>query len=139
MTNTGFFTNFDKTHISVEGRLHLTFDVCCGDRIEPQDLDAHWKIQRADGEVELYNVLNGTRNFGSQNYPERVLSFAEYCLKLCCIFDMIVSPIDLRYDGAQITATADHPECYRNCIVSRSLTLIIYGKYGTQYLKSMVL
>ena len=99
-------------------------------------MDAHWKIVRADGEVELYNVLNGTCN---QNYPERGLNFAEYCLKMCCIFDMIVSPVDLRYNEAQITATADHPECYRNCTVSRSLTLIIYGKCGTQYLKSMVL
>ena len=130
---TGFF---NKTHISLEARLHLTFDVCCGDHIEPLDVDAHWKIQRANGEVELYTVLHGTRNYGNQNYPERGLSFAEYCSKLCCIFDMIVSPIDLRYDGAHITATADHPW---NCIVSRSLTLTIYGKCETVYLKSMVL
>ena len=83
-------------------------------------MEAHWEIQRADGETEIYNE---TDYYHHEELSKRGLYIEGYCN----ILYLEVSPTDLRYDGAQITAILDLPQCYNGFNVTESIALNIQG------------
>ena len=91
-------------------------------------VEAHWEIQRSDGETEMYTVVNATYNRGSDKLPERGLSFHGFCSPLyACYFHMTISPTDRRYNGAQITGVLNLPECFKSSNRTDPMTLSIQG------------
>ena len=91
------------------------------------DIEAHWKIQRADGETEIYTVLNETYYYGRyDDLPDRGLSFGGFCNGYCYL-RMTISPTDLRYNEAQITGVLNQPECFNSSIITDPMTLNIQG------------
>ena len=96
-----------------------------------QDVEGHWKIQRADGVTELYTVLNETYHYGrEEEMPERgldiIYGLCDYRNSICA-FKISISPTDLRYDGARITGILDLPQCYNSSNVTESITIHIQG------------
>ena len=91
------------------------------------EAEAHWEIQRADGETEVYTVLNETYYYGRyDDLPDRGISFVGFCYGFCN-FHMRISPTDLRYNGAQITGVFNVPECYNSSNITDPMTLNIQG------------
>ena len=110
------------TNISLVDSTFFFMDTCCIDCYDCH-LEAHWEIQRADGETEIYTVLNETNHDHHEELPGRGLYIAGYCDYTY----LVVSPTDLHYDGAQITAILDLPQCYNSFNVTESITLNIQG------------
>ena len=65
------------------------------------------KILRTDEQIETYE-LNGT--FYDLEYLDRGLSISGHCNHPCYIF-IDISPANLRYNGATITAVLNVSEC----------------------------
>ena len=85
---------------------------------------------RADGETELYTLVNETYHYRRyESYPDRGLRIEGYCSSYCDT-DLRISPTDLRYDGAQITAILDLPGCSDSPYSSDAMTLHIQGQVG---------
>ena len=95
------------------------------------EVEAHWKIQREDGEIEVYTVLNETYHDGRDELylPDRGLSFYGYCFIDNCRLYMTISPTDMRYNGAKITGVFNLPECFNSSILTDPMTLNIQGTY----------
>ena len=94
------------------------------------DVEVHWKIQRSDGEIEVYTVLNETYRFGRQYYlPDRGVNVFGFCsfLEGCYFNIMKIRPTDLRYNGAQITGVVNLPECFNSSNITDPMTLNIQG------------
>ena len=98
----------------------IIFDICCDSGIDSLDIEIHLEIQRDDGEIELYPLLNETYHAENSEYPDRGLRFLGSCDSTCCFNEIQVSPTDLRYNGAQITGIADIHKCFN---ITRSMTL----------------
>ena len=91
------------------------------------DTEAHWEIERADGELEVYTVLNDTYRYGRrEELPDMGLSFKGYFIEGFSL-RMDISPTDLRYNGAQITGVFNLPECFNSSNVTDTITLNIQG------------
>ena len=100
------------------------------DSYDCPDTEAHWEIERADGELEVYTVLNDTYRYGrDEELLDRGLSFDGICHPafFICIFDVELSPTDDRYNGAQITGVFNVPECFNSSNVTDTLTLNMQG------------
>ena len=94
------------------------------------EVELRWEILRADGETELYSVVNETYRYGRyERYPDRGLRISGYCDHYCDA-DLWISPTDLRYDGAQITAILSLPGCSDSPYSSDAMTLHIQGQVG---------
>ena len=92
-----------------------------------RDTEAHWEIETADGELEVYTVLNDTYRYGrDEELPDRGLSIAGSCYYDCFLL-WGISPTDLRYNGAQITGVFNLPECFNSSNVTDTITLNIQG------------
>ena len=89
-----------------------------------RDTEAHWEIERADGELEVYTALNYTYRY--EELPDGGLFIDGFCDGFCDIF-LIISPTDLRYNGAQITGVFNLPECFNSPNVTDTITLNIQG------------
>ena len=90
--------------------------------------EAHWEIQRADGEAEVYTVLNETYYYGRYDHlPDKGLSFSGYCFAIDCYLQMELRPKDLTYNGAQITGVLNLPECFNSSNITDPMTLNIQG------------
>ena len=101
------------------------------DTYDCPDVEAHWKIQRADGETEVYTVLNEKYHYGrNDDLPERGLTFHGRCRRHCSLY-MTISPTDLRYNGAQITGVFNLPECFDSPSITDPMTLNIQGTLGS--------
>ena len=104
-------------------------------------LELRWEILRADGETELYTVVNETYHNGRYEfYPESGLDIDGYCYddysdyngdyyRYSCHAYAAILPTDLRYDGAQITAVLDLPECFNSPNSSGVMTFNIQGHF----------
>ena len=116
-------------NISLEDSVFLYLDGCCFFHDCQDDIQIHWKIQRADGQTEVYTVLNETytTNGRDEELPDRGLYFEQDWCYSSCQFDLTIHPTDLRYDGAQITGVLDLPECFEYSIFTESITLNIQG------------
>ena len=72
-----------------------------------------WEIVRADGDIEVYNATPQGDYYDSyyiEEYPESGLSFHTSCYSFCDIL-LVLSPTDLRYNGARFTTIFSLPEC----------------------------
>ena len=80
------------------------------------EVEAHWKIQRADGETEVYPVVNETYRY--HVLLDIGLNYWGLCYSFSCSLLMIVNPTDLRYNGAKITGvqvgTSEFTEQHNN-------------------------
>lgn len=93
------------------------------------DTEAHWVIERADGELEVHTVLNESYSYGRyEQLPNKELFFYSYCNPLLfCGLYLDISPTDLRYNGAQITGVFHLPECFNIPNVTDTTTLNLQG------------
>ena len=99
-------------------------------RIDCPDIEVHWEIQRADGEREMYTIVNGTYSRGGfVGFPDRGITIEGFCLTGYCEADITISPTDMRYNGAMITGVVDIPQCFNSPNVTESFTLNIQGIY----------
>ena len=112
-----------STSVYMEARHIIDYYDC-------SDTEAHWEIERADGELEVYTVLNDTYIYGRQEeLPGTGLFFNGFCHPFIysCHLNMEISPTDLRYNGAQITGVFNLPECFNSPNVTDTITLNIQG------------
>ena len=112
-----------KTNISLKGSVDFHI---YGYRIDTYDcskVEAYWKIQRTDGIIEVFNVLNNTYQ---DILLDRGLEWWTDCYSLCEMH-LYAMPTDLRYNGAQITGVFYLPECYNSPNVTDTITLNIQG------------
>ena len=91
--------------------------------------EVYWEIMRADGDIEVYSVLNDTYNYYCDTiHTKHGLHFSKFFYHFYyCKFDMNVIPTDLRYNGAQITGVIDIPECFDMPNVTDTAMLNIQG------------
>ena len=123
----GYFSS--DTNISLEGSAHFYMYGYYIDIRNCSEVEAHWEIQRADGNIEMYTVLNDTYHYGRHEYfnlPDRGIELMSYCHDFCDL-DLFVMPTDLRYNGAQITGVFNVPECFNSPYVTDTITLNIQG------------
>ena len=91
-------------------------------------------IVRNDGELEMYSLTNTTQNrtgfdFGGNIYNSG-LSYAghwEFDILKRCYIRVMIHPMDLQYDGAEITLLVSLPECYITPKTSKVTALHIQG------------
>ena len=104
--------------IPLKGFAYSSFSFCCYNCKDTQDMDVFWEIQKADGEIETYigPELNGVDTYHSeyQDYPDRGVQLYASCdfQQKTCYFRLRIHPIDLQYNGAQITIALHLPVCY---------------------------
>ena len=94
------------------------------------EFEMQWEIQRANGETEVYTVLNDAYRYGrDEDIPDRGLYFHGYChpFFLFCSLEIEIRPIDLTYNGAQITGIVNLPECFSTLNTTDPMTLNIQG------------
>ena len=99
-------------NISLAGTAYL--DVWAFDVYHCREVDVQWEIVRADGEVELYRAQPQGGYYYSdfyEEFEEEGLVFETSCNYDYCRMQMILSPTDLRYNGAQVTCNFSLPEC----------------------------
>ena len=115
------------TNISLEGSAYFYIYGYYIDIHNCSGVEAHWEIQRADGNIEVYTVLNDTYHY-TRYLPDRGLETYTY-YDYYYYFDSClgVMPTDLRYNGAQITGVLDLPECFNSSNVTDTITLNIQG------------
>ena len=115
------------TNISLEGSVRFRMRIDYIDIYDCLGVEAHWEIQRADGNIEVYTVLlNDT--YLDQYLPDRGLNIFGNCDFRCRLY-LDISPTDLRYNGAQITGVFNLPECFNSSNVTDTITLNIQGIY----------
>ena len=122
-------------NISLNGNAEFYFEAYSIDIYDCPDVEAHWKIQRADGETEMYTVWNETYHYGRHDdFPDRGLTFDGRCRRRCSLY-IAISPTDMRYNGAQITGVLNLPECFNSSNITDPMTLNIQGTLYSGTLK----
>ena len=118
-------------NISLDGEADFNLEAYAIDIHDCPELEIQWQIQRADGETEVYTVVNDTYRRGRRNedIPDRGLYFHGYCrpFLLFCSLEIEIRPTDLTYNGAQITGIVNLPECFRTLNTTDPMTLNIQG------------
>ena len=130
--NDYLFKGYHFSNISLGGNAEFFFDAGYIDIGNCPEVKAHWEIQRADGETEMYTVLNKTHPIGTyDDFPDRGISFNGFCFpsgnSCYLIIHMTVNPTDLRYNGTQITGVLNLPECFNSSNITDPMTLNIQG------------
>ena len=99
------------------------------DTYDCSEVEAYWEIQRSDGDIVVYTVFNDNYHYGRNEYlPDKGLQFDSFCYYFHgCNFYLEISPIDLRYNEAQITGVINMPECFSSPNVTDTITLNIQG------------
>ena len=124
---------YSDTNISLEGSAYFNIHGYHIDIYNCSEFEAHWEIQRADGNIEVYTVLNDTYHYHRYEYlPDRGIELLSDCYGFCDLY-LFVMPTDLRYNGAQITGVFNLPECFNSPNVTDTITLNIQGKHGIYY------
>ena len=129
MLDIGSFSS--DTNISLEGSAYFYMYGYNIDCYNCSEVEAHWEIQRADGNIEVYTVLNDTYHY-HRYLPDRGLETDVYCDYYLRMY-LFVMPTDLRYNGAQITGVFNLPECFNSPKVTDTITLNIQGMRGIYY------
>ena len=84
----------------------------------------------------MYTVLNETYPEGKYvQYPDRGVETAESCYSYCDAY-IVISPTDMRYNGAVITGIVDHPQCFNSSNVTDPFTLNIQGNKNSSALSN---
>ena len=86
------------------------------DTYDCSEVEAYWEILRSDGDIVVYTVLNDDYSYGRNEYlPDKGLQFDNSCYcSFECYFNLEIRPIDLRYNGVQITGVINMPQCFRS-------------------------
>ena len=105
------------------------------DTYDCSEVEAYWEILRSDGDIVVYTVLNDDYSYGRNEYlPDKGLQFDNSCYcSFECYFNLEIRPIDLRYNGVQITGVINMPQCFSSPNVSGTITLNIQGIYQQYY------
>ena len=123
----GFPSDPPSVNTSLKGEAsfyYLAFPIYA---YECPGLELYWEILRADGETELYTVVNETHYIETyEEYTERGVETYGDCYG-ACIADLRISPTDLKYDGAQVTVVLDLPGCFNSSNSSDTMMLNIQG------------
>ena len=116
-------------NISLEGVADFNLDAYRIDTYNCPESEIQWEIQRANGETEVYTVVNDTYRYGrDEDIPDRGLYFHGYCHPyLFCSLEIEIRPTDLTYNGAQITGIVNLPECFSTLNTTDPMTLNIQG------------
>ena len=124
-----YFKGYYFSNISLNGNAEFRLRARYINIYDCHEVEAHWKIQRSDGETEMYTVLNETYHHGRDyDLPDRGLSFYGYCHPFIgCYLYVTISPTDMRYNGAQITGVFNLPECFNSSNITDPMTLNIQG------------
>ena len=125
----GYPSNPPSVNISLESGAYFNFYAYYVDVYDCPELELHWEILRADGETELYTVVNDTYRYHGWRYEQftdRGIEIEGYCYGGCDAY-LWINPTDLRYDRAQITAVLDLPGCFNSSNSSDTMTLNIQG------------
>ena len=139
------FAEFDReVNLSLNGLINVVMYVyepgftCIAD-IE----DASLKILRNDGELEMHSLTNnrsinhtgyGVVFDSAGNISDSGFSYAVVCqyryylYQYYCYFNVELRPMDLRYDGSEISLLVYLPECYTTPNISGVTTLHIQGE-----------
>ena len=123
--------NFGPTiNISLAGSVYLSITAYDIGPYACNEVEVFWKIVRADGETEVYTVFNQDEyHYGRHEIlSDRGLTFSGYC-DHPCYPQLIITPTDMRYNKAQITAVVNISECYNALNTTNTTTLSIQGKY----------
>ena len=99
------------------------------DTYDCSEVEAYWEILRSDGDIVVYTLLNDDYSYGrNEHLPDKGLWFDGICHYIIdCNFFLEIRPIDLRYNGAQITGVINMPECFSSPNVTDTITLNIQG------------
>ena len=117
---------YTTINISLVGRTSVFMEAYDNTYVDCPNTEAHWEIERADGELEVYTVFND-RYGRNEELLDRGLSFEGYC-HYACYFCLEISPTDFRYNGAHITGVFNVPECFNSSSnVTDTITLNIQG------------
>ena len=124
MFNTG---STEAINISLEESVYFYMEAYHIDIYDCPDIEVQWEIERADGEKEVYTVVNETYHYGRYiELPDRGVEILERCYSYCEVY-LVISPTDMRYNGAVITGIVDHPQCFNSSNVTDPFTLNIQG------------
>ena len=122
-----------EANISQEGQACYDLRARYIDIYDCPETEVHWNIQRADGQAEIYTVVNNTYHYGRHDeYTERGLEVYGECDYMCRAY-LWITPVDQRYNGAQITGIVFLPECYNSPNITESMSLNIQGTYSNSY------
>ena len=124
--------NFGPTiNISFAGSVYLSITAYHIGPYGCNEAEVFWKIARADGETEVYTVLNQDEyHYGRREIlSDRGLTFSGYCDFLCRP-RLTITPTDMRYNEAQITAVVNISDCYNT---TDTATLRIQGKHRVHF------
>ena len=127
-------------NISLEGSASFYFYAYIIDTYDCPDIEVYWEIHRADGEREVYTVLNETYHYGEYyvELSDRGVDIWGDCGSFCEA-RITISPTDMRYNGAMITGVVYLPDCFNSPRVTDSLTLNIQGIHISSNHPSIVL
>ena len=116
-----------STNISMEGHAVFSFRAFYIDTNDCPDVEIHWVIQRADEESEVYTVPKEIIEDGRFVQLPDIGVIGDCSSAGYCDSYIVISPTDLRYNGAIITGIFDHPECFSSPNVTDSTALNIQG------------
>ena len=128
--------NFGPTiNISLAGSVYLEITAYDIGPYACNDAEVFWKIARADGETEVYTVLNqDEHHYGRyETLSDRGLTFSGY-YRFSCYPLLTITPTDMRYNEAQITAVVNISDCYNALNTTDTATLRIQGKHKSTFL-----
>ena len=115
-------------NISLEGEADFNLDASHIDIYDCPELEIQWEIQRANGETEVYTVVNYDtyRHGRDEDITDRGLYFHAFCHRYCSL-EIEIRPTDMTYNGAQITGIVNLPECFSTSNTTDPMTLNIQG------------
>ena len=113
-------------NISLDGEADFNLEAYAIDIHDCPELEIQWEIQRANGETEVYTVVNDTYRY--EDITDRGLYFHGFCQPIIyCHLQITIRPTDLTYNGAQITGIVNLPECFSTSNTTDPMTLNIQG------------
>ena len=100
-------------HISLSRNISLKMQAGYVDTYGCIEAEVLWQIEKADREIEVYIIRNHTYYGEFDTFPDQGISLTmDYCSKLYYYYQLTITPIDMRYDGAQITGVVNLLECF---------------------------
>lgn len=115
-----------SVNISLEGVATFFFEHNGQTIYSCSEFELHWKILKDDGKTELYTVVNERHLSNTEEYTDSGLEIIGHCISNCYSY-LRISPTDLRYDGAKITAILSLSICSDSPYTSDAMALHIQG------------
>ena len=122
-----------KIHTTLSRNISLKMQPYYVDTYGCEEAEMFWKIERADGETEVYIIRNHTYNGEYSTFPDQGISltkefsFCYYCWFECSYHQFTITLTDMRYDRARITGVVNLSECFSAPNTTITTTLRIQG------------